>query len=229
MPVNTPNVENCWKSKGTAGDRTCPDLLDYIDCRNCPTYSAIGRSLLDRPPPEGYLDEWTALLSPSKELESAGTTSVVAFRLADEWLALKTRALKEVVLYRSIHTIPHRSGPVLLGITNVRGELLLCASLANILRVSVAETAPSKGQAAISRRMIVIEHIGERWVFPVNEVDRTYRVKDTEMQPVPVTISKDASAYSRAIVTAGGRRIALLDEDLLVEALRRSLRWQMTT
>ncbi len=228
MPVNTPNVENCWKSKGTAGDRTCPDLLDYIDCRNCPTYSAIGRSLLDRPPPEGYLDEWTAVLASSKELESADTTSIVAFRLADEWLALKTRALKEIVQHRSIHRIPHRSGPILLGIANVRGELLLCASLANILCVSGTETARSKGQAAASMRMIVIEHIGERWAFPVDEVDRTYRVKDTEMEPVPVTISKDASAYSRAIVTAGGRRIALLDEDLLLDALRRTLRWQMT-
>lgn len=222
-------ADNCWKNSGTAGDRTCPRLDEFIDCRNCPTYSVIGRSLLDRPPPEDYLSEWTALLAANKEIESAGTTSIVAFRLADEWLALKTRAFKEVVLYRSIHKIPHRSNSVLLGIVNVRGELLLCASLSHIVGIEEAEQADSKREAAVSRRMIVIEHAGERWVFPVDEVDRVYRVKDAELEAVPVTVSKDASAYSQAIVKADERRIALLDEDLLLGALKRSLRWQVTT
>ncbi len=229
LPYEVPKLVNCWKSQGTAGDRTCPDLHEYIDCRNCPTYSAIGRSLLDRPPPEGYLGNWAALLAEGKELEVAGSVSIVAFRLADEWLGLKTRTLKEIVHYRSIHTIPHRSNRVLRGIANVRGELLLCASLVDILGITGGETVESKSQAASLRRMLVIEHAGERWVFTVDEVDRIYRVCDTEMQSVPVTISKDATAYSQAIVTAGERRIALLDEELLLGALRRSLRWQVTT
>lgn len=220
---------HCWKEHGTTGDRTCPELDEFVDCRNCPTFSAIGRSLLDRPPPEGYLRDWTALLASGKEIEEAGTTSIVVFRLADEWLSLKTRTLKEVVLHRPVHKIPHRVNMVLLGLLNVRGELLLCASLAHILGIEGGETTVSTPADAISRRMLVIEHSGERWVFPVNEVDRVYRVKDSQMEPVPVTISKDASAYSQAIVRAGERSIALLDEDLLLGALRRSLRWQPTT
>jgi chemotaxis-related protein WspD len=217
--------DNCWKSTGSAGDRSCQDLDEFIDCRNCPTYSAIGWSLLDRPPPEGYLGEWTELLAAAKEPEETGTISIVAFRLAEEWIALKTRTLKEVVLYRPVHKIPHRTNATLLGIVNVRGELLLCASLFHMLGIDGEGRADSKR----FNRMIVIEHADECWVFPVDEVDRVYRVKHSEMEAVPVTVAKDTSAYSRAIARAGGRRMALLDEDLLMGALRRSLRWQMKT
>ena len=99
------------------------------------------------------------------------------------------------------------------------------SSLSNIL--GIEKDADSK--RAVSRRMLVIEHAGESWVFPVDEVDRVYRVTIAEMEAVPVTISKDALAYSPAIIKQGERRIALLDEDLLFGALRRSLRWQVTT
>lgn len=218
------STDNCWKTIGTAGDRSCPRLGEFIDCRNCPTFSVIGRALLDRPAPEGYLDEWTALLASNKELEDAETASLVAFRLGNEWLGLKTRALKEVVTHRPIHAIPHRSNAILLGIANVRGELLLCASLWSILGI---EKAADQNRAAF-RRMLVMEHAGESWVFPVDEVDRIYRVGIAAMEGVPVTIAKDSFAYSRAIVRAGERSIALLDEDLLLGALKRSLRWQTT-
>ncbi|MCE5334314.1 MAG: chemotaxis protein CheW [Desulfobacteraceae bacterium] len=222
--MDTGNPENCWKTTGSAGDRTCPKLGEFIYCRNCPVFSDIGRSLLERPAPEGYLSEWTALLASQKELEDAEMASLVAFRLSGEWFALRTRALKEVVADRTIHTIPHRSNQVLLGIANVRGELLLCASLWNVLGIERAQNS-KKG---VYGRMLVIEHGAESWVFPVDEVDRVYRVSIAEMGAVPVTISKDGFAYSRAIVKAGEHSIAFLDEDLLFGALRRSLRWQTT-
>jgi chemotaxis-related protein WspD len=110
----------------------------------------------------------------------------------------------------------------LLGIVNVRGELLLCVCLDAVLEVNRAEgTDPDSRTASVFRRMIVIGNPGERWVFPVDEVDRVYRVNEAEMEALPVTVAKDTSACSRAIVKAGGRRIAVLEEEQLLGAFRR--------
>ena len=222
-------TDNCWERIGTSGDGTCVRLEGAVRCRNCPEYSIIGRSLLDRPPPEEYLDEWTLLLSQVKEEASTGVISVFVLRLGREWLALKTGVLNEVVPLRPVHTIPHRSSPILRGIVNIRGELLLCASLAKVLAIEEAERQDAAHSGAVFGRMIVIGRGGERWVFPVDEVDRIYRIGTTALEEVPVTIAADALAYSRNIFAANGRRIALLDEESIFSALKRSLHWQATT
>jgi chemotaxis-related protein WspD len=225
--VSTP-VMGPGNEIGISGDGTCPKLKDDVHCRNCPVYSDIGRSLLDRPPPDDYQDQWVELLGQAKKTESLDTVSVLVFSVGREWLALKTGIFKEIVPSRAIHTIPHRSSAVLLGIVNIRGELLLCASLSQVLRVEEAERRNEETSGANFRRMIVIGREGERWVFPVDEVDRIYRIHTGELENVPVTIAGDASAYSRGIFALDGKRVALLDEELLFNALRRSLRWQAT-
>ena len=77
--------------------------------------------------------------------------------------------------------------------------------------------------------MIVIAHEGNRWVFPVDEVDRIHRFPLSKLEEAPVTITKAASACSKGIFAIGTRRMALLDEDLLFDALKGSLTWQTTT
>ena len=55
------------------------------------------------------------------------------FRLGREWLALPTHVCQEMAEMRPIHTLPHRSGPVLLGLVNIRGSIRLCVSLRELL------------------------------------------------------------------------------------------------
>jgi chemotaxis-related protein WspD len=82
---------DCWNQIGVAGDGTCPELEKVIHCRNCPVYSAGGRHLPEREPPEDYLREWTRALAEEKdEDKAADTLSVLIFRLGQEWLALPT-------------------------------------------------------------------------------------------------------------------------------------------
>lgn len=223
------NVGDCWNTIGTAGDGTCPKLESHVHCRNCPVYSEKGRSLLDRPPPEDYLEEWRAILIQSKDEETGGKISVLIFRLGHEWIALKSAFVEEIVPKRVVHSIPHRSSNVLLGLVNVRGELLLCASLAEILHLGGEEQNIHQSGKAVFGRMIVVAHSGCRWVFPVDEVDRIHRFPLSKLEEAPVTITKAASASSRGIFAIGTRRIALLDENLLFDALKGSLFWQTTT
>ena len=56
-----------------------------------------GRRFLDAPSPAGYLDEWTArLAAPNDERGRGRSSSVLVFRLGDEWLALPVGVLVEV-------------------------------------------------------------------------------------------------------------------------------------
>lgn len=221
--------DDCWNEIGTEGDRTCARLETYVHCRNCPVYSDKGRSLLNRPPPEDYIDEWKPILALAKKSETGDVISALVFRLGREWVALKSGFLEEILPRRIVHSIPHRTSAILLGLVNVRGELLLCISLAEILHLEVEEEKKQRAGGAVFGRLVVAAHSGDRWAFPVDEVDQIHRFPASELQAVPATMAKDASSCSQGIFALDSRRIALLDEQLLFDGLKRSLHWQATT
>ena len=95
--------------------------------------------------------------------------SAVVFRLGREWLALPTHLFREVMEVRPIHSLPHRSNDVLLGIVNVEGEIHLCASIGDLLGLQ-EDAAGREAGHGVYRRMAVVEREGERWVFVVNEI-----------------------------------------------------------
>jgi chemotaxis-related protein WspD len=228
--MSNSTANDCWNRIGTLGQATCPNLEDFVHCRNCPVYSQEGRTLLDRESTEDYLVEWTALLAQEKQVEESDRTSVVVFRLRKEWLALKTNVLERVVSMRVVHKIPHRSNAVLLGLANVRGELMLCVSLSQILGLEEeGDHEKTERPRNTAMRMIVVNHGGEQWVFPVDEVEGIHRVSASRMEKVPTTVSRAPMAYSQGIFRLGPQRVAFLDEHLLLGTLKRSMHWQSTT
>lgn len=193
-----------------------------IHCRNCPVYFAAGRSLLDRRPPEGYLEDWSEFLAQDKETGITGTESVVIFRIGEEWLALPTRYFHEVTDALTIHSLPHRRNKVLLGLVNVRGELQLCVSLTGMLGLEEAEKSGS-GEGPRNTRMAVIGREEHRWVFPVEEVVGVHRFDPGSLRNTPVTVSKASAPYTKGMIDCGSKGVGLLDEELLFFALGRSL------
>src|SRR5882672_2671299 len=99
LPVEN-TARDCWNSIGVHGDRSCPELIEFVHCQNCPVFAAAGRHFLDAPSPDGYLEEWTGRLAGKAEDLSCDLISVLVFRLADEWLALPIHALVEVTAPR---------------------------------------------------------------------------------------------------------------------------------
>jgi chemotaxis-related protein WspD len=145
---------DCWNRIGIAGDRSCSELVKQTHCRNCPVFTAAARTFFDRPPPEGYLDEWTRRIGVSGQHVGAhlkddgaggdqSTISVLIFRLGDERLAVPTRVIDEVTRHHVIHRIPHRSNAILIGLVNLRGKLQLCISLNGLIGVEVAPSEPT--------------------------------------------------------------------------------------
>jgi chemotaxis-related protein WspD len=227
--------ENCWNQIGVEGDRSCERLETMHHCLNCPTYIAMGRSLLDREIPLDYLEEWTQVLAQPLETTSSTTTqpnlpevnqiettlSAMIFRLGSERFALPVSLLQEVTRPIPIHTLPHRSNDLFLGLVNSRGEILPCVSLSQFLQV---ETPIDPTYSRLNlRRMIVVGQENSRWVFPVDEVYRVHRFRPTELQDPPVVIARAFQAYTQGIIDWADGKVNYLDAEALLDMLDRRL------
>jgi chemotaxis-related protein WspD len=216
------SIHSCWATIGVRGDRSCPELREHVHCRNCPVYSASARQLLDAEPPTDELVKWTSHFAEPKQVKELDTQAIVIFRAATEWLALRAPCVAEVASVLPIHKLPHRPNAVILGLANVRGELVVCASLLHLLGLPQART----GQQALpteKKRLLVIRHEQVRAVCPVDEVHGVHRFHPRELRDVPATVARTTTTYSRAVLPWRERSIGVLDEALLFAALKRSV------
>ena len=208
-------IFDCWNKIGVRGDKSCPELARHSHCRNCPNYSAAAATLLDRELAGPAAAVATSHFAETAPAGDADTQSAVIFRVGAEWFAVSTLLLDEIVSVRAIHSLPHRRNPALLGLANVRGELVTCVSIARLL---FGEAAPLP-----QGRLIVMRHASGRLAFPVDEVQHTHRYRPDELTPVPPTVAKSASAFTRGLLPWCERIVGCLDERLLLDALNRSL------
>ena len=226
LPV-TADSQDCWNRIGVWGDRSCPELAEVVHCHNCPIFRAAGRRFLASLPPEGYLEAWTARLAEKGAEEPADVQGVLIFRLGEEWLALPVAALREVISVRSIHRIPFQSA-LLAGVVNVRGELHLSIRMDRLLGLAHGaeengNLSPAPGAKSIPR-LLVAGRGAETWVFRVEEVDRVHRLAMEELHPVPPTLGRAATRFTRGLFNHQDRAVGLLDEGRLFEVLRTSVR-----
>jgi len=215
-------TNDCWNQIGVRGDRSCPELVQHVHCRNCPVYVAAARALLDRELPAGDLAARSSRVAKAKRVTDGETQSVVMFRLGGEWLALPTAAVSEVADIRPVHSLPHRRGGAILGVASVRGELLVCVSLMRLL--GLERTAPEPpGQRAVHQRLLVLRRDLIRAICPADEVHAVQRINPADLQDVPATVGKAPGRLSRAIIPWRGHSVGLLDDHLLFQSLQRSL------
>jgi chemotaxis-related protein WspD len=214
-----PAIIDCWNRIGVRGDRSCEELR-HVHCQNCPVFSNAAKSLLDRELPPDYAADLTDHFATAKHNGEAETHSAVIFRLAAEWFALPTDALDEIAEARPIHSLPHRRNAAVLGIVNVRGELIVSVSLARMLALPETTVAPS-GRAPGTGRLAVMHDPNGRFAFPVDEVRRMHRVAASDLKPVPATISRSANNYGKGVLSWDGQTVGYLDPDLIRQAVQR--------
>jgi chemotaxis-related protein WspD len=215
-------IVDCWNQIGVRGDGSCPELKKYAHCHNCPVFSAAAAQVLDAAPASHFTDRTTQFAAPAYTEESE-RRSVVIFRVASEWLALPTSVVVEVASLLPIHSLPHRPNGVVLGLASVRGELLVCVSLREVVG-SAALTAPSReGRGTAYQRLLVIRRESVRVVCPVDEVHGIHRFHPRELTAVPTTVAKSVVAYSTALLPWQGHSVGTLDDQLLFYTLKRSL------
>ncbi|MFY0479440.1 chemotaxis protein CheW [Achromobacter marplatensis] len=209
------DVDDCWNRIGIRGDKSCEQLPGHVHCRNCPVYAMAAKRILDRLPPQTEVQDHEP-----ESVQSAQLSSLLVFRLGREWLGLPTRALDEVAATRPVLTLPHRRDPAVLGVTNVRGTLTVCVSLARVLGLD-AGVADTRERAAA--RMLIFGGAGRALVLPVDEVEGIHALDLGALEPLPATVEGASLKYSRGVARCGGRSVGVLDEHLLMQALERSL------
>ncbi|TPI72558.1 chemotaxis protein CheW [Mesorhizobium sp. B2-8-9] len=225
QPVAEIKIDDCWRQIGVRGDRSCALLDQHLHCRNCPAYKKIARSLLDRATPSAYPTGWPD--KPSRaELDSADEEALqtaVLFRLGEEWLALPVAIFHEVAESRRVHSLPHRRNGAVLGIANVRGELLICVSLSELLGIDERKEAEQGKRAKAFRRLVVVGELDKRVAFTVDEIHGLHRYREHDTLAVPATIGKALSAATVAVLPWRGRAVGCLDPGQLLTMLDRSI------
>lgn len=218
--VSTP-VTGCWGTVGVYGDGSCAELGSVVHCRNCPVYSAAGVTLIDRPLPPNYRREWTQHFAREKTTTDSGTASVILFRIQNEWLAMPTHCFQEVAERRPIHSLPRRREPSLLGLANVRGELVVCISLGHLLQLD--PLFPLTIARSNYQRLLVLQSDNSRLAFPVDEVHGPQRVHPRELKALPSAAPRDTVRFVQALIQWEDRAAGLLDPQLLFSTLQGSL------
>jgi chemotaxis-related protein WspD len=214
-------VTGCWSSSGVYGDGSCPELQQFVHCRNCPVYSAAGVRLIDRPLPPNYRHEWTQHFADEKRFAEVGNASAVMFRIQGEWLALPTHSFQEVAEKRPIHSLPHRREGIVLGLANVRGELVICISVGHFLQIE--HMPPQSALRANYRRLLVVHSETSRLAFPVDEVHGPHRFHPHEVTALPSTASRKKPRYVQGVLNWQDHIAGFLDTGLLFSSLHRRL------
>ena len=215
------HIDDCWNRIGTRGGREkrCERLAEYGRCANCPVYSATGRRLLNRPLPDDYQRELSEIYRQPPAKKERSSRKAFVFRAGEEWLALRSSLVNEVVDMGPIHSIPHKSSRIFRGIVNVRGRLELCVSIGGVLKIEPAPKPPGIPQ----ERLIVAAKAGQSVVFPVSEVLGPVQDEPADIKPLPVTVSGSKAVYTRGILSLPGKDVGLLDDALLFRILTRNL------
>ncbi len=215
-------VDDCWNRIGIRGDKSCERLPEHVHCRNCPVYAAAAKRILDRLPPQADTHEHSVADTAAAQAAQARLSSLLVFRLQGEWLGLPTKALDEVASTRAILTLPHRRDPAVLGVTNVRGTLTVCVSLARLLGLDTVAADAGRERPAAAR-MLIFGGAGRAVVLPVDEVEGIHSVDLDALEGLPATLDGASLKYSRGMARCGARSVGVLDENLLMQALERSL------
>ena len=216
-------INDCWNRIGVEGNATCRELIKYIHCRNCPVYSAAAMQLLDRQLPPDYRRERAEHYAQQKAITRPARVSVVVFRLVSEWFALPTTAFQEVAEHRVIHTLPHRRQGIALGLVNVRGELIVCASAVRLLGFKEPAPATASGTSVSPTLLLITNWEGERLALPVDEISGVQRFHMEDLQEPPATIAKSSLTFTHGVFSWRNQTIGLLNPQTFFAALDRSL------
>ena len=227
MEVTDLKIDSCWNRIGVwrTGKERCPELDNVVHCRNCPVFSKTGRQFLRTNPPEGYRNEWTSILSKEKDIKPINVKSAFVFRAGNEWLALPSKLIQEVVNMGPIHSIPNINSKVLRGLVNIHGRLQICVSIGRVLGLEKLKKTEEqlKPDYISPERLVVVLQKKQLVAFPVSEVKGTVHYTPEMIKDLPVTVSGSKAVYTMGILHLEGTDIGLLKDKPLFKTLTKDL------
>jgi chemotaxis-related protein WspD len=176
--------------------------------------------LLDREPPEAYIAAWKRSLRRTLGLdEHADRFSAGIFRVGEELFALATDQVEEVHPLVPVRSVPGRTNDVFRGIVSLRGEIHLCADLRALFGLEEVSEETDETE----KRLLVVDHAGERWALIVDAVLDFERFETDAVRGAQVTVSKAAVHFTDGVVETQHGPAARIDGRRLFDGLARSL------
>lgn len=207
-------LSDCWNRIGVRGDRSCEQLAGHTHCRNCDVYASSAQSIMQRPLPAGYREEWANYFARDEPEEKELDRSVLVFRIQGEWLAFPAALAVTVAETVCPLRLPRRSGGLLAGIVNIKGKLYPCMSLAALLSIASGQPAQEE-RRRVYPRLLVMDMAEQHFALPVDDLYGIHRYAGSDVQAVPTTVNKGLQRYLTGVLTVGDKRIGCLDASLV--------------
>lgn len=212
---------DCWNRIGVWSFSTqkCEKLEEYVHCRNCPTFSHAGHLVFEKTSPSGYLSQWRKEISQLTKADNSIKNSILVFRVGLEWLSFPTNILSEVANAKPVHRIPRNMNRYITGIVNINGEVNICYSLRELLGLSDSSDNNTDNANRKPKRLLVIEIESNNYVFLVDEVRGIIWHGDSDIVPVPSTLSCEDALLLRGSVKQQDKQIVIFDVNKLKDRL----------
>ncbi len=214
----------CWNTIGIWSEEapSCEMLNDLIHCRNCHVFQSGAKMLLASKAPQGYLEEWTEILTGEKETEEELSQPVFIFRIGREWLALSASSVRHISRPVGIHSVPGKSDNILRGMVNIKGSIELCFSLEALIGTEAALTESET--TLFGQRLVGIGPEDTPWVFAADEILDISRYKLSDTGPLPATVANARPCYIESVFQYNDITVGMLDSGLITDFLERRLR-----
>ena len=180
--------------------------------------------LLERPVSAADLASGAEWAARPAVVNEGPTIGLLLFRLGEETAALPAKLLQRVTPWARPTPVPHRTTPVIRGVCNIRGELVLCADLHRLLGARERPTRTSQAAGSVDpRRMVVIGPRDAPWVFEVDSLEGIERTSAAGLLPQPVTVEYAVAAFTRGIAEVRGRLVTVLDGERVLTGFQAGL------
>lgn len=176
--------------------------------------------LLERKAPKDYLLEWQQAILLNKHPEVKHHAPYVFFRLEQEYFAINALHVGEITTLRAIHRLPHMQATFVEGIVNVNGRLLLFVQIEKLLSLQTDQESIRKKETPL----ILVEKEGFVWAFSVTEVLGMLYIPAEQIKRVPVIAVRSSVKEITGFYQWQEQLVGLLDEELLIARVRRSLK-----
>jgi chemotaxis-related protein WspD len=113
---------------------------------------------------------------------------------------LATRSLVEVAPLQAIHSLPHQRSRALLGVANVRGALVACLSLVELLGLD-GIAAPATGARIMPRMLIIAAQAGRWWC---RWMKSTASTPSTSTRRGVASGTQASAKYTRGVLQCAG-------------------------
>lgn len=213
-------LDACWKKIGVFGDKSCPKLAAHIHCRNCEVYGAAAAAMLDGCEPD-LADALST--APTPVADTGPLPALLVFRLGDDWLALPTACIEEVLPMAPVHGLPHGRSRTLAGVARLHGVLVACVTLPGLLGLEPGAAAPAAdARRRVMPRLLSLATDGGAVLAPVDEVDGIHRIAPTALRVAGPAGARVLSQVAAGVLSAAGRQVTLLDGERFRTALTKS-------